>query len=570
MMLKALYELAMREKLLENPNFEKKKVDLFLRIDAAGKFLALEAAGIRLGQGQLIDVPRLPKRANNIAAGFLFDKAKYVLGIGKEGRTVRWDEHCAQAFQALVDRLAADTQDEGAMAVSRFLSRRHEQIAAVLAAYPFGSGSDWLGSEYIAFRYHSDNSIVHERDVVRAYWSEIRSRKSGKEGRSLTCLVTGIESAPTRLHPAVKRIPGSQTMGATLVSFSADTSITHGLPNSENAPVTRAAAEGYVTALNWLLEPSLSPPHRFRYGLAISEGAVVVFWTRDSSSVVDDLMQLLDEPEPGGHLRTGRPVAGPDKEFADRDSLPETEDTPFYAATLSGKARVIVRDWIETTAAAVRQNLQRYLSDLHIGAGKPQPVPLRSLLRSMEAPGRELPAALATRLVRAVLSGETFPRQLLSVALSRLCLPPDKYDERRLLNLRCGLIKAVLLRLQPSEVTVSLDEGNTRVSYLLGRLFAVLDNLQAAFLGNVNATIRDRFFGAASAAPALVFPRLLRLAIHHTVKSRRLDLVKVKSHILALLPAPPFPSTLHLEEQGLFAVGYYHQRERLFEKKLAK
>lgn len=565
MMLKALYELAKREGLVEDPDFEKRKVDLFLRIDANGKFLALEAAGARAGQGKVIHVPRLPRRAKNIAPGFLFDNAKYVLGIGKEDRMVGRNEHCAQAFHALVDRLAAGTQDAGAVAVSRFLTRRHEQLPAVLSAYPFGNNSDWIGSEFIAFRYVPGNGIVHERDAIRAYWSAIRSRNT--DGRTLTCLVTNTESVPTRLHPVVKHIPGAQIAGATLVSFNADAFITHGLPKGENAPVARAAAEGYVAALNWLLEPSLFPPRRFRYGLPIGEAAVAVFWTHDSHAVVDELMELLGDPDPVASRRADRAVTARVENTVDTSALPNTDSTPFYAATLSGTARVIVRDWIESNAASVRRNLKRYFNDLHIGAGEPEPVPLRWVLQSLAGPGTEPSTTLAARLLRAALTGESFPRHLLSVALNRLRLPPDKYNERRLLKLRCGLIRATLLRLTKVEVAVSLDESNTQVSYLLGRLFAVLESVRAASLDDVNATIRDRYFGAALTAPALIFPQLLRSSIHHAAKSKRYDLGKIKSCVIAALPAQPFPRLLPLTDQGFFAVGYYHQREMLLQKK---
>lgn len=111
---------------------------------------------------------------------------------------------------------------------------------------------------------------------------------------------------------------------------------------------------------------------------------------------------------------------------------------------------------------------------------------------------------------------------------------------------------------------MSLDENATQVPYLLGRLFAVLEALQGAALGDINATIRDRFFGAASTTPATVFPRLLSLSNHHARKSERKDLEKLKGQIFHGLPAMSLPKFLRLEEQGLFAIGYYHQREAFF------
>jgi CRISPR-associated protein Csd1 len=155
----------------------------------------------------------------------------------------------------------------------------------------------------------------------------------------------------------------------------------------------------------------------------------------------------------------------------------------------------------------------------------------------------------------------------------RLRLPPDKLDERRRLLARCALVKATLSRLPydggaPLEVSVSLDENSTRVPYLLGRLFAVLERLQGAAQGDINATIRDRWFGAASSTPAIVFPRLLRLSVHHAAKADSGGWYEhQKTRIVAALPADGFPPTLSLPDQGLFAVGYYHQRQKFFEKR---
>ena len=113
---------------------------------------------------------------------------------------------------------------------------------------------------------------------------------------------------------------------------------------------------------------------------------------------------------------------------------------------------------------------------------------------------------------------------------------------------------------------MALDENNNDTPYLLGRLFAVLENLQGRALGDINATIRDRYFGSASATPALVFPRLLRVSMHHAAKVDNRWPEPLKARILDKLPAQRFPAVFDLNEQGLFAIGYYHQREALFRK----
>lgn len=115
---------------------------------------------------------------------------------------------------------------------------------------------------------------------------------------------------------------------------------------------------------------------------------------------------------------------------------------------------------------------------------------------------------------------------------------------------------------------MALNPDSPEVSYQLGRLFAVLERLQYAALGNVNASIKDRYFGAAMANPGVVMPRLIRLSTAHAAKADRSGrwLDKLMGQIMDRFPSKSWPHTLTLEAQGLFAVGYYQQREDFFRK----
>ena len=107
---------------------------------------------------------------------------------------------------------------------------------------------------------------------------------------------------------------------------------------------------------------------------------------------------------------------------------------------------------------------------------------------------------------------------------------------------------------------------------MLGRLFAVLEKAQIDALGkDINATIKDRYFTSACATPATTFPILLRLAQHHIAKAeygyvsdRRIGEIMEKLEI----ENNPFPKHLNLDEQGIFVLGYYHQRTDFYTKKL--
>jgi CRISPR-associated protein Csd1 len=432
---------------------------------------------------------------------------------------------------------------------------------------------EWTGDENIAFCLDSDgNMYVHERPSVRAYWSSQRATEGG-DAPLQRCLVTGLFAPAVRLHDSIKRIPEAQSSGASLISFNAPAFASHAFEQGANAPVSQRAADGYVRALNHMLEKD--GDRRFRSGVAVGSDAVMVFWTREDDSTTDVLLALFDpEKADDDEMRSTL-------EAAWRGLAPsESDATPFYALTLSGNAsRVVVRDWLETTARSVKANVRRYFADLALD-GAPEPMSIGRLLRSLEATPsaasdkRGLSPVLATRLLRAALHGSAFPREILHAALARLRVPPRDAEWRGTLRARTALIKATLIRLhpdRPQEVTVSLDPTNESVPYLLGRLFAAIEYLQGAALGDVNASIRDRYFGAASSTPALVFPRLLRISVHHATKAERDGRgwpERVKAEIINRLPATgAFPATLSLEAQGLFAVGYYHQRQAFFTKR---
>jgi CRISPR-associated protein Csd1 len=163
-------------------------------------------------------------------------------------------------------------------------------------------------------------------------------------------------------------------------------------------------------------------------------------------------------------------------------------------------------------------------------------------------------------------------------------VPPKKnvgQEEKAKLDnytqLRYGIIRATLNRqfrrdnLRHKEITVSLDMENTEIGYLFGRLFATLERLQEVAIPGVRASIRDRYFASASMRPGTVFPSLIALSNHHAAKAkangRDYGLEREKSRILDQIPPTAMSRVLDLTQQGLFALGYYHQRENFFKKK---
>ncbi len=427
-------------------------------------------------------VPRLPKRSGlAVRPGLLFDVSGYALGAGKDA------DHRIAAFRQLTEEVARATKDPSVRAVARFLGNA-DAVRAALASRP-----EWTGGEWVGFAVGGHGaSFVHEQPAVRAYWSAQRSQAVGATA-PLRCLVTGELAEPVRLHGNV-RMPG--TKGATLVSFNDASACLPGVEQGANAPVSRAAAEGYVTALNWMLERV--GERRHRQAVALGDGTVLVYWTREVHPVLDAVPALLDEVAElvSAPWRSGTPQR-------------DIESTVFYAAVLgTNRTRIVVREWVEITVAKLCAALDAYAADLRLDSDA-APVPtIGALLRAAGEP----PPAMGARLFKAATQGGPFPRELVAAALRALYVSNDRVA----LRTRCALIKAVLVRLPRGggamEVPVSLDEKKTDVPYLLGRLFAVLEQMQwAAHGASVNATVRDRYHRAAASTPAMVFPRLLDL-----------------------------------------------------------
>jgi len=182
-----------------------------------------------------------------------------------------------------------------------------------------------------------------------------------------------------------------------------------------------------------------------------------------------------------------------------------------------------------------------------------------------------IPASLVGEWIRAVLSDTPYPATLLSILLMRL------RADHGVSAMRAGILRSVLVRnfnLQ-KEAPVSFDPANREAGYLLGRLFAVHEQIQKVALGsNLNATIKDTFYGSAAAQPRRIFYLLETNSIHYLSKigrqnrSRRVSLEKILRSIMELMSPQddPFPMNLPSKDQALFALGYYHQRNDFFVK----
>jgi CRISPR-associated protein Csd1 len=235
---------------------EEKEIPFILEIDSEGRLVQI--LDTRSGEGkkktaQRFLVPKAVKKTSGVAANLLWDTAEYVLGIDTRGKPERVAEQHA-AFRARIDALPdAVKADPGVAAVLKFLDRIDFDVLAACPAWEEIKTTNPL----LSFRLHGDAELICQRPAVT-----VLAGDEPEDEATVICLVSGEQAAPERLHAAIKGVWGAQSSGANIVSFNLDAFNSYGKAQGANAPVGKAAAFAYTTALNHLLAKgsSQAPP----------------------------------------------------------------------------------------------------------------------------------------------------------------------------------------------------------------------------------------------------------------------------------------------------------------------
>lgn len=523
-----------------------------------------------------ISVPQPGKRTVGIASNFLWDKTSYVLGVSATSKRAE-QEHAA--FKSLHREALVGDPDVGLRAMLAFLDTWTPPHFKENPAF-LKQGEEFLDSN-VVFRLDGDQGYLHERAAARAARAKLlRGDGAATSGR---CLVTGIHAPLARLHPAIKGVNGAQSSGASIVSFNLESFASFGKIQGGNAPISEQVALAYTTALNHLLRHDSHNRQRLQIG-----DTTMVFWAqasdRTQAEAGESLLASFFDPKDDESRETvklrhvleqvaqGLPL---------RQLNPQLEDdTRIFVLGLAPNAsRLSIRFWETGTLVTFASRLADHFNDLRLEPSPWHTPPAVWRLLLATAPSRDgkaksddVPPQLGGELTRAILTGSRYPRSLLSNVIMRF------RADGEITGARVALCKGVLARekrlgnnkFNEGVLPVSLDPSNTDSGYLLGRLFSTLENIQRAALGKqINATIGDRYYGAASATPACVFPLLIRNARHHLSRLRKdkpnfaVSLQKQIGEIIDLLGST-FPKSLRIEAQGHFAIGYYHQTQARF------
>lgn len=515
---------------------------------------------------QLLTVPQMVARSSGISANFLCDNSKYLLGIDKDGSGKRVVD-CFLAAKELHRQILKDVHNEMAEAVKAFFeswnpekASEHPDIAAMWDDLTAGGNLIFC----MGWNYAQD-----DEEMKKAWEAACDCSEEGKKG---VCLVTGKEAEIARIHGTIKGVQGAQSSGAALVSFNAPSFESYGKEQSYNAPVGKYAAFAYTTALNYLLNQR---DYVFTFG-----DTTIVFWSEDGEERYQDaFLDFFDPKEDNQEIIKGVFQNLKEDKAIAVDELELNMNQRFYILGLSpNAARLSVRFFYQDSFGNILRNLKTHYEQLRIvrPSWEPEYLGIRRVLdETVNQKSREkkpLPN-MASGLFRAILSGGNYPESLYSNTLIRIRVDQGR---EKITYGRAAIMKAYLLRnkkrLEKGEDYVRVNEKSKEVPYILGRIFAVLEEIQEKANPGINATIRDRYFNAACATPASVFAILLKLKNSHIRKmeSEGLKVYYEKMLTELLAEVEECPKRLTLDEQGEFILGYYHQVQKRFTKKEEK
>lgn len=562
------------------------KVSHRLVLDEEGGLIGIVSARKKVLRGKKekeipsdMMVPLPATRSSGVKANFLCDNSSYFLGVDNKGKPERTKE-CFEAARALHHQILDGGHSAEARAILSYFD--HWDVAGARDNPLVQTNlEDILGGSN--FLFHVGNKDVSDIPEIRDAWERYYRSGSGEEDTIKgQCLITGKKDMPiATLHPKIKGVLGAQSSGANLVSFNAPAFCSYGYDGEQgqNAPVSEEAANAYGAALNFLLAD--------RTHAKVMGDTTVVYWSEHGEEayqdgflgMMGDEVGLTDEEldDVLAHMKEGR--------SSDIGGISVSPDEPFYILGLApNAARISVRFFLRNTFGDILKNLAAHeerMKIVHSSLEKDR-IPLYWILKAMDNPDCRKESAPSTfwagKLTNAILINGYYPEAVYKNIMRRVFLCHEKSSgggknkEKKIDYIKASFIKAYLLKncgmKWEGKIQMAVNENCNDISYVLGRLFSVLENIQKSANHGINSTIKDRYFNSACATPAAVFPLLWKLTNAHLGKLDQPKAAYFKKKLGMLMDkiampdtGTPLPHRLTLDEQGAFVLGYYQETQ---------
>lgn len=560
------YEYLHEQGILYSPGMCRAKVSYGIDLKTDGKIRRGVVLKEEVPRGKktvlvprMIEVPELAGRGNAIKPNFLCDNAKYILGIDADGA----DERSVDCFSAARNRhldILKGVDNEAANAVKAFFrnwdpsrAAEEESVSEVF--------EDLVSGGNIVFLFNK--KFVHDDPEIREAWKEAYSQELDPVYG--TCLVTGERTVISRCHKKISGVPGAQSSGASLVAFNAGSFCSYEKEQGYNAPVGKYADYAYTSALNYMLSD--------KEHTAMIGDAVLMYWAENGMEGYQDVFSEALGAKDNTEEIKGIWDAWEKGKYVGADGVELDPEQPFYLLAIGpNAARLSVRFFYRDSFGKILEKIAEHNKRIYLTppAGlENKRIGIRDMLfETVNKNGKDKAAVpnMSAMTMKAVLTDSRYPETLFSNIMLRI-----RAEKGNVNYVRACVIKAYLMKnreWKKGEQFMELNEQCMDIPYVLGRMFAVVENMQRSAIPGLNVTLKDRYYNSACATPGMIFPILLKMKNNYERKLKRdkpglgISREAILEDLMGRIPA--FPAQLSLQEQGLFHLGYYQQKNELY------
>ena len=491
-------------------------------------------------------------RSSQVKAG-ISDNAGYVLGTGRDKKkSTEWLQNKLAKYEAdyldLLESAAQDIQNEYFQSYVRWRMKRRGVVGEKLGlrlkdsdeldvVFDDLSRKDWLSINV-------DGQQLDLIEEVQDWWIERSVEESGEDTDRAGDDMWNVGPI-ARLHDKVSKL------GSKISSNKEGAYLHYGLDKTQNSWMGVKTQMQYNAVLDYLTRQD-----EYKYNL---NGVTWFMWTdpliedrllltiEDSTVSVSDYFDTLYKkgltPDDDVFLwaletNSGRQMTR-HLQHADMRTLQNA------LQEFADNTSIIRYNFDEKRTEIGRFSVGRMLASLTQNSG--EPIEYDSIL----------PKDQTEMIGLALNPNRSCPIRFLHKAVDRFIACAGQNNQ----NVRAAIIR-LYYQTNNTPMPTTLDTNSNNTYYNLGRVFAMLENIQKQALGfDINATITDRYMTGAVATPSRVFPELLNKANSHLSKiggglahNLQKDLAAVISRV------DEFPSRTGVEEKGRMLLGYYHQK----------